>query len=198
MIIEIEGIDGVGKTTQCELLRIWLTSTGKSTIIVKDLESTDIGNGIRDVLVRNVTRPTEVEMFAFLACKSQLFSEVILPFERSGGIVICDRGIGSFLSYFASSGYTQSFLNGAIEIAINGERPDLTILIDVSVEVARQRKAQKFSQSKFDLMSDEFFTKQRSTFLELSQHPKWRVIDGTLSISEISETIKQYIGEMVG
>jgi len=197
VIIEIEGIDGVGKTTQCELLRKALAQAGKEAIVVKELESTEIGHGIREVLVRNVARPTEVELFAFLACKSQLFAQVILPFEERGGIVICDRGVGSFLSYFSASGYPLSFLNGAIEIAINGRRPDLTILIDMPVKEARKRKLNKLTQSKFDLMSDAFFRTQRAMFLELSESPKWRIVDGASSIDATCGVIRRFVDEII-
>lgn len=193
MIIEIEGIDGVGKTTQCELLKTWLQQQGRNAIVVKDLESTELGRGIRKVLISNESRPLEVELFSFLACKSQLFSQVIIPTISSNGIVICDRGIGSFVSYFESLGFSQPFLFNAIELAINGLRPKVTFLLDVVVEEATRRKANKREQSKFDLMGNEFFRKQREVFLSLSEKFSWVVVDGLLPIEETHSLIVRYM-----
>lgn len=193
MIIEIEGIDGVGKTTQCELLKAWLQQQGRNAIVVKDLESTELGRGIRKVLISSESRPPEVELFSFLACKSQLFSQVIVPTISGDGIVICDRGIGSFVSYFESLGFSRPFLFNAIELAINGLRPRVTFLLDAIVEEATRRKANKQEQSKFDLMGNDFFQKQRNIFLSLSEKLSWVVIDGSLPIEETHSLIVRYL-----
>lgn len=193
MIIEIEGVDGVGKTTQCELLKEYLQQQGKDVIVVKDLGSTELGRGIRKVLTSGESRPPEVELFSFLACKAQLFSQVIVPFISSNGIVICDRGVGSFVSYFESLGFSRSFLLNAITLAINGLRPKLTLLLDVDIEEAAHRKDKKLEQSKFDLMSNEFFRKQREVFLDLSKEASWVVVDGSLSVEGISALISHHV-----
>lgn len=197
MIVEMEGIDGVGKTTQCELLKTRLQQQGRKAVVVKDLESTELGKGIKNVLVRNESRPPEVELFSFLACKSQLYSQVIVPTVSDGGIVICDRGIGSFISYFEAIGFSRLFLLNAIELAINGLRPNITILLDVSVEEAVRRKAKKPVQSKFDLMGDDFFHRQRAVFLDLSQASTWSVVDGSTSIEETHSDIAERIGSIL-
>ncbi len=193
MIIEIEGIDGVGKTTQCELLRASLEKAGWNVAIVKDLESTELGRGIRKILVSGEPRTIEAELFSFLACKSQLYSQVIIPTLKSGGVVICDRGIGSFVSYFESHGFSRSFLLDAIELGINRLRPELTLLLDVSTKIATERKSKKTEQSKFDMMGEKFFSRQRRIFLELSQSPSWVVIDGRLPTGDIHQIISRHV-----
>jgi len=193
MIIEIEGIDGVGKTTQCELLKEHLQQQGRNVVIVKDLESTELGRNVRKVLVGNGSRPPATELFSFLACKAQLFSEVVVPIISDGGIVICDRGIGSLMSYFEFFGFSKPFLLHTTELATNGLRPDITILIDVTVEEATRRKEGKAEQSKFDRMDNEFFQRQRASFLELAELPSWVVVDGTLT----TEEMHAYISDLV-
>lgn len=190
MIIEIEGIDGAGKTAQCSLLKTRLEKLGKAVVIAKDLESTVLGQGIRQILIQNDARPREVELFSFLACKAQLYAQVITPFVANGGVVICDRGIGSFISYFESLGLPRQLLTDSIDVALNGLRPRLTVLIDTTVEEATRRKSKKQELSKFDLMGDEFFHKQRGIFLELARgSTSWRIVDGSLPISEVAEII---------
>lgn len=193
MLIEIEGIDGVGKTTQCELLGNYLRQQQRDVVIVKDLESTEIGRGIRRILTSDEPRTVEVELFSFLACKSQLYSQVIAPTIARGGIVICDRGIGSFISYFESHGFSRDFLLRTIKLGTGGLSPKLTVLLDISTTEAAIRRAKKSEHSKFDLMGDEFFSKQKKVFLDLSQAPSWVVIDGTLSTENIHLHISRHV-----
>jgi dTMP kinase len=197
MIIEIEGIDGAGKTVQCNLLKERLTETGRNVIVVKDLESTPLGKGVRQVLVQNDSRKREVELFAFLACKAQLYTQVITPFVATGGIVVCDRGIGSFISYFESLGLPRQFLSNSVDLALNGLRPRITIFINTSVDEADRRKAEKQSLSKFDLMGDDFFHKQHQVFVDLAHSPSWRTVDGSGSIEEIAGHIFEHVGSVL-
>jgi dTMP kinase len=189
MIIEIEGIDGVGKTTQCDLLMARLFQNGRRAVVVKDLESTELGRGVRKVLMRNEACSPEVELFSFLACKSQLFSQVIVPTLFNGDIVICDRGIGSFISYFESHGFLRPYLKEVVDLATNRRRPDVTILLDVSIDEAVLRKSKKVNQSRFDMMGDDFFTKQRESFLSLAEELGWNIIDGSQPINDIYTAI---------
>lgn len=185
MLIEIEGIDGVGKTTQCELLKSWFLKKGKLAIIVKDFESTKLGKSIKEFIVSDELKSRKTELLSILACKSHLFSNIIISSLEKNSVVICDRGIGSFISYFESFGFERKFLSRIVRLSTSGFRPDLTFLIDVSVEEAIRRNGNKQEQSKFDKMEPIFFYKQREIFLELSRESSWVKINGGDSIKHI-------------
>lgn len=189
MIIEIEGIDGVGKTTQCQLLKDWIESRGQKAIVVKDLESTRLGQSIRGVLVEKTERPPIVELFSFLACKGQLFFEVVIPSLQDNKVVLCDRGISSFISYFSVLGFSEDFLLNSVEMTLNGYRPDLTILLDIPVKDAMKRKSAKTDSSKFDQMGEKFFEEQRKFFHSMLDKNSWAVVDGSGSTLEVQREI---------
>ena len=160
MIIEIEGIDGAGKTTQIRLLKQALEDNGHNILIVKDLDSTEIGRKIKEMFVSDAPRVRAVELFGFLCCKAHLFSEVVETAVRDGTFVLCDRGFGSLLSYFEAHGFERQKLEDMLSIAVPDLRPSLTILLDLPVKDAMRRNVAKPSFSKFDNMGARFFDKQ--------------------------------------
>jgi len=189
MIIEIEGIDGVGKTTQVQLLKKFLEENSHQAIIVKDLESTEIDRMIKEIFVSDSPRNKTVEMFDFLCCKAHLFSEVVAPVAENGTWVICDRGFGSFISYFESHGFERQKLEDMLAVAVPKWRPSITILLDLPVKEATRRNAGKPGFSKFDNMGTSFFTKQRAVYHDLSSQPNWQIIDARASVNDIHQEI---------
>jgi dTMP kinase len=190
VIIEIEGIDGVGKTTQCRLLKNWLESRGSRAIVVKDLETTLFGRQIKSILITDSPRSNQAELFAFLCCKSQLFTEVVEQELERGTHVICDRGIGSFLSYFEVFGFNRELLLQLLSIAVPNEPvTPVTFLIDLEVREALTRNLSKSAHSKFDGMGTRFFEDQRNVFLDLARANRWTVVDGRGSVAEVHEAI---------
>lgn len=198
MILEIEGIDGAGKTTQCELLKAWFEKKGMVALCVKDLESTEFGRQVREMLEMEIFKSKEAELFAFLTCKSQLFSQIISPSITEKTIVICDRGVGSFLSYFEIFGFSHEFLNSAINLATGHVKATLTVLLDVSVEEAQKRKLAKNTMSRFDRLNREFFKKQSEVFSNLAHQFSWKRIDGSESIITVHEKIVEEVCTIKG
>jgi dTMP kinase len=200
MFIEIEGIDGAGKSTQCKLLKEWLDLIGKDSIIVKELDSTDFSKQIRNVLIADIMKDAHAEMFLFLSCKCQVFSQLIRPSMESGKIVIGDRGSGSFISYNSSIlGVEKDVLINLLEMCSLGDHPNTTILLDVSVEIAQERIMQKDEQTRFDSVSMDILQKQREKFLELSEnYSDWVIIDGAKSIQDIHRIIKDHVVKFMG
>jgi len=189
MIIEIEGIDGVGKTTQCRLLSHWFESRGQRSVIVKDLESTELGRQIKSILTTDTKRTKVVELFAFLSCKAHLFSEVIGPEVANGSHIICDRGISSLLSYFEVAGFETEFLRKMVATVVPDHFTATTFLLDSPVTEALRRNVAKPTHSKFDSMGTEFFEKQRMVFGRLAEENHWPIINANGSIEQIHQEI---------
>ena len=185
MIIEIEGIDGAGKTTQVRLLKQALENKGHEVLIVKDLDSTEIGRKIKEMFVSDAPRAKAVELFGFLCCKAHLFSEVVDTAVRDETYVLCDRGFGSLISYFEAHGFEREKLEAMLEIAVPELRPSHTILLDLPVKEALRRNMAKQSFSKFDNMGARFFNLQRAIYLSLSERADWHVINAERSIEEL-------------
>lgn len=199
MFIQIEGIDGVGKTTQCILLRDWLNAKNIKAIIVKELESTDFGRKAKKILCQTNKNSTTAEMFLFLASKSQSFSEIIIPALMRGEYIIGDRGGGSFISYNLALGVNRDLLTNLLNIATCGVVPDLTILIDLPIEAIQARLAQKVQKSRFDSINPFQLKRQKKHFLELAHIlPNWAMVDGTSTKDIIHQQIIQTIQQMRG
>lgn len=200
MFFEMEGIDGAGKSTQCELLKAYFDSLGLNSAIIKELNSTEFSKKIRDILVTDIMKDPRAEMFLFLSCKCQVFSQLIRPSLESNQIVIGDRGSGSFISYNSSIlGMDKEILQDLIKLCSFGYKPDLTILLDVPVEVAQERILEKDGQTRFDLVGSDILRKQKEKFLEIAASSSdWVVLDGTESIEKIQETIKHKVVPLMG
>ena len=195
MLIEIEGVDGVGKTTQSHLLKSWIRKEkGKKAIVVKDIDSTKVGRSMSKI-IRNTKMPLMVELFFFLACKSELHSRVIKPFISKGGVVICDRGIGSFISYFEAQGFKREFLFKIVALATNNMKPIITLLLDVPINEAVRRNMKKENQSIFDKMGESFLKLQREIFLNLSQSRSWVTVEGFKTIKETHLIIRRSLSK---
>lgn len=193
MIIEIEGIDGAGKTTQVRLLKQALEEQGHSVLIVKDLDSTEIGRKIKEMFVSDAPRYKAVELFGFLCCKAHLFSEVVAAAVKDGVYVLCDRGFGSLISYFEAHGFERANLEAMLSIAVPELRPTYTILLDLPVKEALRRNMAKQSFSKFDNMGAAFFEQQRLIYLSLSERTDWHVIDATRTIEDLHSDILEVL-----
>jgi dTMP kinase len=198
MFIEIEGIDGAGKSTQCQLLQRWMTEKGLASVVVKELGSTSFGKEVRRLLLEDGLRDGVAEMFLFLSCKAQAFSQLIMPSLVQGKSVISDRGSGSFVSYNSSIlGLDKETLVNLLRIAMSGVEPTKTILLDIPVEIALERVEMKDKKTRFDMIGKENLIKQRNKFMELAHYfPYWTSIDGSLPIQEVHLEIVRNIEKL--
>ena len=199
MFIEIEGIEGAGKSTQCLLLQEWMLKKGLDSVVVKELGSTGFGKEVRRLLLGNGLKDSKAEMFLFLSCKSQVFSQIIMPYLAQGKHVIGDRGSGSFISYNSSIlGLDKDTLIDFLHIAMSGIESSMTVLLDISVETALKRIEAKPEKTRFDLIGEAYLVKQRNKFVELSHHfPHWVSIDGSLSVQDVHLEIVKHVENLM-
>ncbi len=192
MLIDVEGIDGVGKTTQCGLLQEWISVLGHEVMILKEPGGTEFGVQINEAIHSESPRSKIAEMYAFLSAKAQLYAQIVLPKLALEYHIISDRGQGSFLSYHhVKTGLELTILSTLMSYATLNTKPSLTILIDTPVDIAIQRNKGKNNPTKFDKMSKAFFEDQRTTFLHLATIlPNWIVVNGAVSIEEVFSQIK--------
>lgn len=185
MLIVIDGSDGVGKTTQCGLLRDRLIKKGVEALVLKTLDSTVIGNLLGNLLRAGVISEPEEQLFAFLLATARLYRECVIPALTKGVTVILDRGVGSHLSYFGALGFGREQLDEMLWF-IPKDLPTLTILLDMDTARALKRKS---APSMFDRMSEEFFGKQRKIFLALAREKGWTVLNADRSIQDIHQEV---------
>lgn len=196
VFITFEGIDGCGKSTQCELLKNYLESTGKDFVFVREPGGTVIGERIREILLdkKNTRMTARTELLLFEAARAQITDEVIRPALEEGRIVLCDRFFDSSSAYQGKArGMGMDFVASLNMAATGGLKPDITFFFDISVEEALARRGKRGEASdRIELAGLKFQEDVRSGYLELAGNSDGRIvtIDAKLGIDEIFEQIK--------
>ena len=203
MFITFEGLDFCGKSTQVQLLEKLLTEEGKKVKVIREPGGTNISEKIRDVLLdkKNSEMLIETELILFAASRAQLVGEVILPLLDENSFVISDRFHDSSLAYQAfGRGIDLQFVDELQKFVIGRAVPDLTYFIDIPIEEVVKRKAlvNQVELDRIERSKMDFYEKVREGYLFLaSREPRYRKIDGLLSIEKIHqhivEEIKKYL-----
>jgi len=195
MFITFEGIDFCGKSTQVEILKEYLIKNNKNVHLIREPGGTEISEKIRDVLLdkKNNAMVMETEIFLFSASRAQLVREVIRPYLRKGFYVISDRFHDSSTAYQGfGRGLPVETIIKINNLAIGDTIPDLTFFIDIPIEVSIKRKNKKTHNDldRIEISDNSFFERVRNGYLELARTEKrFRVLDGTRSIEQVSEQI---------
>jgi dTMP kinase len=182
MFITLEGPEGSGKTRQISLLADALIQHGYSILVTREPGGTPVGDQIRSVLfdLKNTDMRPRTEILLFQASRAQLVEQVIRPSLASGDIVLCDRYADSTLAY---QGYGHQVdmdeLESIVLFATGGLRPDLTLLLDVDIEVGLRRKLDASEWNRLDAYDLGFHRRVRQGYLEMAQAEpgRWVVID---------------------
>ena len=196
IFITFEGIDGCGKSTQCEMLKEYLKANSKDFIFVREPGGTVIGERIREILLdkKNTQMTARTELLLFEAARAQITDEVIKPALEEGKIVLCDRFFDSSSAYQGMArGMGMDFVAGLNMAATGGLKPDVTFFFDISAEEALERIGKRGEASdRIELAGLKFQEDVRRGYLELAKESEGRVItiDATKGIDEIFEVVK--------
>jgi len=190
-LISFEGIDGAGKTTQIKALKLELMAKGYKVSTLREPGGTEISERIRELLLDSSNRINPVaEALLYAAARAQLVQDVVRPLLNEGAIVLADRFIDSTIAY---QGYGRGLdiegLHRLNHLATGGLEPDLTILLDIPVDVSSSRR-QGMHSDRIESEGLAFQDLVRQGYLEMaSKLPRFRVIDGSLPEESISAII---------
>ena len=193
--IAFEGGDASGKSTQA--LRV---SDTLNAVFTREPGGTTVGESLRTILLDpNEIVAVRAEALLMAASRAQLVAEVIRPALLKGQHVVTDRFIASSLAYqgYASGLPIDEVLSLSL-FATESLTPDLTILIDISIEESFNRRGQ--NPDRFEQEDRSFHEKVRNGYLELAEaeKEKWVVIDGTGTLEEVDVLVDQAIKERLG
>ncbi|UCF14611.1 MAG: dTMP kinase [Phycisphaerales bacterium] len=218
--IVLDGPDGCGKTVQLELLSVHLEKHGIPVVQTNDPGGTRIGNQISNLLKYDAQGHMDAvtEAMLFMASRAQLVAEVVRPALEAGKTVLCDRFISSTCAYQGSSGYPVEKIIELGRLAVGEVWPDLTVIIDVPVEEARERTGHKRYQKtkvnhkdanqaylfenavpdRFDSRTLKYHRKVRKLFLEIGVHYPGivEILDGRGDVEAVHSSICQLISEV--
>lgn len=204
LFLTFEGVEGSGKTTQCQRLAKVLREGGYRVVETREPGGTPFAERIRTILLGSPGGPLpaepiapECEAYLILACRSQHVARVIQPALTEGAVVLCDRFSDSTFAY---QGYGRRLdlrtLHTLNRFATGGLAPDLTLLFDIPVQtgLARRRQAE-LESNRLDRETRQFHERVRRGFLELAAREPRRinVLDGRAD----PETVAAQVVEIV-
>jgi len=197
MFISLDGIDGVGKSTQIDLLCRWLRARRREVVTCRDPGSTRLGEEIRGILLGHHDTPVSMrsEMLLYMAARAQLVEEFIRPALEAGRTVVSDRFLLANVVYQGyGGGLAIDELWTVGRIATGGLLPDVTLLLDMPPDAALERLATDEARGDPDRMERrglDFMRRVREGFLtEASKQPERILpIDAARSVDEIHREI---------
>ena len=192
--IAIEGPDGSGKTSIIQSLRQKLEQDGLEVVTTREPGGSPIAEQIRQVIldVDNHAMDVRTEALLYAASRRQHLVETILPNVQAGKLVISDRFVMSSLAYQGMArGIGLDPVWAINQFAIDGQMPDLTLLVDVPAEVGLERNPAAKGQRQYDRLDREslaFHQRVRQTYLDLAQDwANLEILDGQKSIEAVSQ-----------
>lgn len=188
-IITFEGIEGVGKSTQIQLLNNYLNEKGYKTEILREPGSTATGEQIREILLNTpIDLSSESELLLMFSARAQLIKEKLLESDKD--IVLFDRFYDASVAYQGyGRGLSLEAIFNLIELT-NCPIPNITFLLDIDVEEGFRRKSNDL-KDRIESAGNDFFERVRNGYIEISKKNKERVkvLDATMKIEELHNEI---------
>jgi dTMP kinase len=194
ILISFEGIEGTGKTVQSKLLYEYFIKKGYNAILTEEPGGTRIGCKIRELLLsiehKGMTPVTELLLYN--ASRAQHIKEVILPAMNRSSVAITDRFADSTVAYQGYGRGIDLHLIDSIErVVTSGLRPDITILLDLDVEIGLKRNRGINKMDRLELEDVEFHKRVRSGYHEIAAKEPVRIklINASGSIQQVHKKI---------
>ena len=196
-IFSFEGIEGVGKSTQINLLKEYLETNGYNTEILREPGSTITGESIRSILLDSKENlSSESELLLMFAARAQLISEKVN--NSNSDIILFDRFYDASIAYQGyGRGLSLDLITNLISF-INCPVPEITFLLDIRVEDGFSRKANDV-KDRIESSGLEFFNNVREGYLEVAKlNPgRVKVLDASKSIEDLHAEIIGYANKIL-
>ena len=199
MFITFEGIDGVGKSTQLDLLEKYLEAKGHEVVRTLEPGGTDLGQEIRHLLLH---RKGEVaprsEALLYAADRAHHVATLIRPALAAGKVVLSDRYFDSSVAYQgAARELDVAEVRGISLWAVGNLVPDLTVLLDLPANEAMARRSSKGTEpDRLEREQVEFFERARDEYLKMSSEVRFLVIDASQSPEQIHQAVLDRLAQM--
>ncbi|MFT7140884.1 MAG: dTMP kinase [Candidatus Azotimanducaceae bacterium] len=202
LFITIEGVEGVGKSTNLAFIHSLLAAADIPFVTTREPGGTPLAEKIRHLLLdKNNTEMADItELMLVFAARAQHVSMLIEPALSRGEWVVCDRFTDSTYAYQGGGRNVSSDLIQSIDVvALNQYRPDITLLLDLPIEVGLERASQRGELDRFERESVEFFKRVRDTFLARAKREplRFRLIDAGQSLAEVQIAIQIAITQAI-
>jgi dTMP kinase len=192
--ITVEGIEGVGKTTNIDFIHQQLQAAGRDVVLTREPGGTLLGEAIRGLLLDPVYTGMDstCELQLMFAARAEHLAKVVWPALEQGQWVLCDRFTDATYAYQGGGRGIDSGVIARLEELVQGDfRPDLTLLLDVPVEIGLARAGKRGALDRFEQEKVEFFERVRNDYLEMAQRSpdRYRVIDASMPLDDVQNQI---------
>jgi len=195
VFITVEGVEGVGKTTNMAFIQQHLESHQVELTTTREPGGTPLAEEIRDLLLANHEEVlnSDAELLLVFAARAQHLAQLIKPALAQGGWVLSDRFTDATYAYQGGGRGLSIAMIAELEQAVQGDlHPDLTLLLDVPVEIGLARAGQRGELDRFEREEQAFFEKVRNTYLEraAAEPQRFCVIDASQSLEAVQADIE--------
>ena len=191
VLVNLEGIDGCGKSTQSKLLREKLEEKGEKVLILKEPTKRPHGQKLWDVLHGKRKATNEEILELFVLDRKQHVEEKIQPALNDGNVVLMDRYYYSSMAYQVAGGIDVEDIREKHAFA---PKPDIVLIFDLPVSVALERVKGHSDADEFE--KDEHLKKVRIAYLDLENDPLVRIVDATGTPEEIFGNVWKLVSEV--
>lgn len=196
--ITLEGIEGVGKSTQLQFIANWIKGRGEEVVITREPGGTRTGEAIRDVLLhgKDLQIDSGTELLLMFAARAQHLQQVIRPALAQGIHVLCDRFTDASYAYQGGGRGVPVEDIRELEVWVQrGLQPDLTLLFDASVRTGLARANRRGDPDRFEAETVGFFERARQTYLAraAAEPARFRVIDAEPEPEEVKKQIESIL-----
>lgn len=193
--ITFEGVDGAGKSTHLNWFADTLRKRGIDLLVTREPGGTPLGEKLREILLHEPMH-AETEAMLMFAARREHIAQVIKPALERGTWVISDRFTDASFAYQGGGRGVEVEKLEQLERWVQGDlQPDLTLLFDIPVEVARERLSNNVMLDKFEQEKSDFFEKVRNAYLARSQKnpARFAIIRAEKTPDEVKASLEKVI-----
>jgi dTMP kinase len=192
--ITVEGGEGAGKSSNLAFIQSLLETAGKQVLFTREPGGTPLGESIRELLLghQHTGMAEETELLLMFAARAEHLQRKILPALQSGTWVLCDRFTDASYAYQGAARGIARERIALLERYVQGDlRPDLTLLLDLPVEIGLARAGDRSAPDRFEKEQRSFFEKVRQGYLAIaSEEPeRVKVIDASPALAQVQQQI---------
>ncbi|MCL9792463.1 dTMP kinase [Neisseria subflava] len=200
--ITLDGIDGAGKSTNLAVIKAWFEKHKLPVLFTREPGGTPAGEALREILLNPATQVSlRTETLLMFAARQQHLETVILPALKNGTHVVSDRFTDATFAYQGGGRGVPLQDIATLEHWVQGDfRPDLTLLLDVPLEVSMARINQTREKDRFEQEAAEFFNRVREVYLQCAakQPERYAVIDSSQSLDAVKTQIETTLDSHFG
>jgi len=198
--ITIEGGEGVGKSTNADLIQSFLESRGCEVVVTREPGGTALGEALRSILLSaDIESPVAMaELLIIFAARAQHLTTVIEPALAAGKWVLCDRFTDATYAYQGWGRNIDQRAIASLEQLVQGaRRPDLTVLLDMDPSLGLARAKERAELDRFEQEELAFFNRVREGYLARAKEEpaRWLIIDASKTLDEVTTVIGQALND---